>query len=64
MEEVKNGNLTEITKWLNEKVHVHGAIYTPEHTTFRVWSPISSSMKVRIYNTSRTRVRQVFCRAH
>ncbi|MBE6054487.1 MAG: carboxypeptidase M32, partial [Clostridium sartagoforme] len=29
MEEVKNGNLTEITKWLNEKVHVHGAIYTP-----------------------------------
>ncbi|MCF0148616.1 MAG: carboxypeptidase M32 [Clostridium sp.] len=30
MEEVKNGNLTDITKWLNEKVHVHGAIYTPE----------------------------------
>lgn len=28
-----------------------GAIYTPEHTTFRVWSPISSSMKVRVYNT-------------
>ena len=26
-----------------------GAIYTPEHTTFRVWSPISSSMKLRIY---------------
>lgn len=30
MEGVKNGDLTEITKWLNEKVHVHGAIYTPE----------------------------------
>ena len=28
-----------------------GAIYTPEHTTFRVWSPISSSMKLRIYTT-------------
>ena len=28
-----------------------GAIYTPEHTTFRVWSPISSSMKVRVYET-------------
>ena len=30
MEEVKHGNLTEITKWLDEKVHMHGAIYTPE----------------------------------
>ena len=29
MEEVEKGDLTEITKWLNEKVHVHGAIYTP-----------------------------------
>ncbi|MDU5110812.1 MAG: carboxypeptidase M32 [Clostridium sp.] len=29
MEAVKSGDLTEITKWLNEKVHVHGAIYTP-----------------------------------
>jgi carboxypeptidase Taq len=30
MEEVKNGNISEITKWLNEKVHIHGALYTPE----------------------------------
>ena len=36
MEEVKNGNLTEITKWLNEKVHFHGAIYTPEELIKRV----------------------------
>ena len=28
-----------------------GAIYTQEQTTFRVWSPISSSMKLRIYET-------------
>lgn len=30
MAEVKNGNFTEIFKWLKEKVHVHGALYTPE----------------------------------
>ena len=36
MEEVKNGNLTEVTKWLNEKVHVHGAIYTPEELIKRI----------------------------
>lgn len=29
MDEVKNGNLTEITNWLKEKVHVYGALYTP-----------------------------------
>ncbi len=28
-----------------------GAIYTKEKTTFRVWSPISSVMKVRVYET-------------
>ena len=28
-----------------------GAIYTKEHTTFRVWSPVSTEIKVRIYNT-------------
>ena len=26
-----------------------GAIYTPTKTTFKVWSPVSSSIKVRIY---------------
>ncbi len=36
MEEVKNGNLSNITKWLNEKVHVHGAIYTPEELIMRI----------------------------
>ncbi|MCR1952676.1 MULTISPECIES: carboxypeptidase M32 [unclassified Clostridium] len=30
MEEVKNGNFTEIFNWLKEKVHVHGSLYTPE----------------------------------
>lgn len=28
-----------------------GAIYTKEKTTFRVWSPISTEIKLRIYNT-------------
>ncbi len=28
-----------------------GAIYTASSTTFRVWSPISTSMKVRVYTT-------------
>ena len=28
-----------------------GAIYSKESTTFRVWSPISNSIKLRIYNT-------------
>ena len=28
-----------------------GAIYTKEKTTFKVWSPFSSSIKVKIYNT-------------
>ena len=28
-----------------------GALYTKESTTFKVWSPISSSIKVRIYNS-------------
>ena len=28
-----------------------GAIYTPEETTFRLWSPVSSSVKLRIYET-------------
>lgn len=28
-----------------------GAIYTKDNTTFRVWSPISSSVKLRIYTT-------------
>ncbi len=28
-----------------------GAIYTKDNTTFRVWSPISSDMKVRVYTT-------------
>jgi len=27
-----------------------GALYTSESTTFKVWSPISSSIKVRVYN--------------
>ena len=36
MEEVKTGNLTEITKWLNENVHVHGAIYTPGELIKRI----------------------------
>lgn len=27
-----------------------GAIYTKEKTTFKVWSPVSSSIKLRIYN--------------
>ena len=27
-----------------------GAIYTPEKTTFKVWSPISQSIELRIYN--------------
>ena len=27
-----------------------GAIYTPSKTTFKVWSPVSSSIKLRIYN--------------
>ena len=26
-----------------------GAIYSPEHTIFKVWSPISTSIKLRIY---------------
>lgn len=30
MEEVKNGNFTEIFNWLKEKVHKHGSLYTPE----------------------------------
>ncbi|MDE7263387.1 MAG: type I pullulanase [Anaeroplasmataceae bacterium] len=28
-----------------------GAIYAKESTTFRVWSPVSTQMKLRIYNT-------------
>ena len=28
-----------------------GAIYEPSKTTFRVWSPVSSSIKVRVYET-------------
>ncbi len=28
-----------------------GAIYTPEKTTFRVWSPVSREIKLRIYDT-------------
>lgn len=28
-----------------------GAIYEPSKTTFRVWSPVSSEMKVRVYET-------------
>lgn len=28
-----------------------GAIYSQSETTFRVWSPVSSQMKLRIYNT-------------
>ena len=28
-----------------------GAIYSPTSTTFRVWSPVSSSVKLRIYET-------------
>jgi len=28
-----------------------GAIYTSEETTFRVWSPVSKSIKLRIYET-------------
>ena len=30
MEDVKSGDVSKITKWLNEKVHKFGAIYTPE----------------------------------
>ena len=28
-----------------------GAIYTQEHTEFKVWSPISKEVKLRIYDT-------------
>lgn len=28
-----------------------GAIYSPEHTEFKVWSPVSSSIKLRLYQT-------------
>lgn len=28
-----------------------GAIYTQEQTTFRVWSPVSTAMKLRVYNS-------------
>ncbi len=32
-----------------------GAIYTNEKTTFRVWSPISTAMKIRIYDSGTPR---------
>ncbi|WP_300384679.1 carboxypeptidase M32 [Clostridium sp.] len=30
MNSIKEGDFSEINKWLKEKVHIHGAIYTPE----------------------------------
>ena len=36
MEKLKAGDLSEITKWLNEKIHVHGAIYSPEEIIVNV----------------------------
>lgn len=36
MNEVENGNFSNITKWLNEKVHVHGFTYTPEELITKI----------------------------
>ena len=33
-----------------------GAIYTKENTTFRVWSPISTNIKLRVYETGTPKV--------
>ena len=52
----ETANISNIymTAGFNEKYNYDGelgALYSNEKTTFRVWSPVSTSMKLRIYST-------------
>lgn len=54
VEKMADNSLLYSTEQFNQKYSYDGqlgAIYTPQETTFRVWSPISTEMTLRIYNT-------------